>query len=179
MITIIQCGAHLNSFSPSPSYSCLVTAVKENNTNMILLMISHEDKTIFTRERKPANATFTIDSAFYYKNIAVVEALMEKQLITPNYGLKKYTYWKKPSQEILQYLISKGATNLNEQLKKQVKINQTFTDSQIQIIQSVCEVGAYSEEGLQYLEENRKLLESVINLIKKNKPNETKSIDNK
>jgi len=111
MIAIIQCGARLNSFSPFPSYSCLVTAVKNKNTNMILLIISHEDKTIFTRERKPPHATFAIDSAFYDKNLVVIKALVEKQLITPNYGLEKYTYWKQPSQEIIEYLISKGATN--------------------------------------------------------------------
>jgi len=176
MTTILDLGAHLDAAWWPSSQSCLSAAAYANNTNMILLIIAREKKEIFKNNTRGEMA---IDAAFYYKNLAVVKALIERELITPNHGVKKYAYWKKPSQEILQYLISKGATNLDDQLQEQVGVCITFTDWQRDMIQSFCEAKIYSEEGLQYLEQNRKTLEFVINLIKKNKPNETKSIDKK
>jgi len=176
MTTILDLGAHLDAAWWPSSQSCLSAAAYANNTNMILLIIAREKKEIFKNNTRGEMA---IDAAFYYKNLAVVKALVERELITPNHGVERYAHWSKPSQEILQYLISKGATNLNDQLQEQVGVCITFTDWQKNMIQSFCEAKIYSEEGLQYLEQNRKTLEFVINLIKKNKPNETKSIDKK
>jgi hypothetical protein len=176
METILELGAHLNAAWWPSGDSCLQAAANVNNTDMILLIISREKKEIFINNTR---GLFAIDAAFYYKNLAVVKALVERELITPNHGVERYAHWKKPSQEILQYLISKGATNLSGQLQEQVGVCITFTDWQRDMIQSFCKANVYTKEGLEYLEQNKKTLEFVINLIKSNKPNETKNIDNK
>jgi len=176
MTTILDLGAHLNAAWWPSSESCLGTAAYANNTNMILLIIAREKKEIFKNNTRGEMA---IDAAFYYQNLTVVQALIEKELITPNHGVERYAHWKKPSQEILQYLISKGATNLSDQLQKQVGVCITFTDWQRDMIQSFCEAKIYTKEGLKYLEQNKDSIDYVIKLIKKNTPNETKSIDNK
>lgn len=118
MKTIIDFGAKLHGFDED--LTPLTIAVQRNNSPMIQLLLPFEKVEVSTSLEKRIRE-YIISCSFCDQNFESIKLLLSLKLMTANEGLDEFIEKGKPNQEILDYLITQGASNVNQALNRAIK----------------------------------------------------------
>lgn len=134
MATIIKLGAALHNLGKG-KHIPLGIAVADNSTNMIELLMHHEEPTVTIYEDTyyKEDGSFkemrydyserelrehVIGRLFANENVPMIELLLTLKLMTAQRGLKEFYSNMKPNEDILNLLIKHGADNKSDTVKR-------------------------------------------------------------
>ncbi len=129
METIIELKADIHHRVPGGHFP-LDIAVQYNSTDMITLLLHHENPTVTIYEStyhdndgithrdydysEKELREYIIRQFFKNQNIPMIELLLKLKLMTANRGLKEFVQCMQSNKEILDLLLSYGATNISD-----------------------------------------------------------------
>lgn len=182
MATIIELGAPIHNFQDT-THTPLTIAIQNNVTDMIQILIPHENPIVTVYEHTDKDVTrsnsmeknireYIIESSFCDQNITSIKSLLDLKLMTANRGLKEFCRIMKPNQKILDLLLIYGADNNGDHLPKIMK--QTFPyDQYIEFMLQICATKAFNQETLKRM---RTIKQNVDAIVSDLESNESKNI---
>jgi hypothetical protein len=148
MKTIIYLGAALHNLGRGKHFP-LDIAIKENSTDMIALLLHHENPTVTIYEdtyykedgsfkemrydySERELREYIIRALFAHENVPMIELLLTLKLMSANRGLKEFYSTMKPNQKIFDLLIQYGADNKSDTVNRIILNQMTAMQQDLQ-----------------------------------------------